>query len=259
LRFPSNGETPANAFVAFQFIDPHRNGLPIWGPNGAGVTYLWKFRPRQQSGYYVTFWWSNNGTFLWKAGGSDSYYGCHPYPRGGGSSTTLHDWELAGMSSGSDNIVTLAGATKPVVKDAWYTQGFRVAVNGNGTKTGRFYTALPSMSNADIVERTTPPGWGDALPPSPAVTFGDSPWYAEYQHERLGGILGPVKIFNKLLSETDTLSEAADMSRLVTAEGRAAIWWGKRSFDSADSLTCDYSTGRTFVWASTTKAVVVDI
>jgi hypothetical protein len=245
--------------VAIQFPDPHLSGLPIWGPNGGGVTYIWKYRPRQQAGYYVTFWWSNNGSFLWKAGGSDSYYGCHPYPRGGGTGTTVHDWELAGMDSGADNIDTLAGSPKAVVKDAWYTQAFRAVRNSNNSKTGRFYIALPSTANGDTIERTSPVGWGDSLPPRPAVTFGDSPWYADFQNERLSGILGPVKIFGKALSEADMLAEAADMSRLVTTDGINSIWWGKKNFSSVDDLVCDYGTGRRFVWASSTKATLVQI
>ena len=82
LNFPSNGDSPSTAFVAFQFLNPQNQGLPIWGPNGAGVTYIWKYKPRQQLGYYVTLWWSENGNFLWDNGSSNTYYGAHPYPTG---------------------------------------------------------------------------------------------------------------------------------------------------------------------------------
>lgn len=258
LDFPSNGDSPSDAFVALQFANPHSNGLPIWGPSDAGVTYIWRYRPVQQTGYYVTFWWSNNGSFLWDGGGSNSYYGCHPYPTTGNSSGTSHYWELAGMASGNDSVNTLSGSPLTVVKDEWYTQALRITVNGDGTKTGRFYIDLPSTANGNIIQTTATSGWGETNPPSPAVTFGDSPWYASFGHERMSGQLGQVKIFSSVLSEADMLDEAADMSQLVTAAGEAAIWWGKAGFADVDDLTCDYGTARSFAWANSNKAALGD-
>ena len=55
LVFPSNGQTPADETVRFKFVNPHLNGLPIYGPGGAGLTYIFKVRPKQQTGYYTTF------------------------------------------------------------------------------------------------------------------------------------------------------------------------------------------------------------
>jgi hypothetical protein len=223
LNFPSNGDSPSNAFVAFQFRNPQDNGLPIWGPNGVGATYIWKYRPRQQAGYYVTFWWSNNGSFLWNGGSPNSFYGAHPYPQGGGTGTTAHFWEIA-SGYGGDYVTTRAGSTKTVVKDQWYTQALRVTRNANGTKTLVFYTALPSVANSDVIQTTVPADYGEINPPSPALTFGDSPWYASFQHERLSGVLRGIKIFNKVLSESDMLAEAA-ADALVTNEGQANIWY----------------------------------
>lgn len=224
LDFPSNGDAPTTAFVAFQFLNPHQNGLPFWGANGAGATYVWKYKPRQQPGYYVTFWWSNNGNFLWDGGSSNTYYGAHPYPRGGGTGTQLHDWELAGMSAGSDWTNTLAGTPHALVTDRWYTQALRIIDNGDGTHRARFYIDLPSTANADVIDVTAPSWFGTVNPPSPAITFGDSPWYADFQHERLSGVLRGIKIFNRGLSESDTISEAA-ADGLVTAQGLANVWY----------------------------------
>lgn len=224
LNFPSNGDAPSNAFVAFQFLNPHLNGLPMWGAGNGGVTYIWKYKPRQQAGYYVTLWWSNNGTFEWNGGKPDSYYGAHPYPRGGGASTTAHDWEIGGMDYGADFIATLAGTAKPVVKDRWYTQALRITVNGDGTRTARFYTDLPSTAPGDVLRAIAPGYFGTSNPPAPALTFGDSPWYANYQHERLSGVLRGIKIFNKVLSEADTLAEA-NSDALVTSQGSANVWY----------------------------------
>jgi len=224
LNFPSNGDAPSSAFVAFQFQNPHLNGLPIWGANNGGVTYIWKYRPRQQSGYYVTLWWSNNGTFEWESGRPDSYYGAHPYPNGGGTGTTSHSWEIGGMDYGADNINTLSGSPKPVVKERWYTQALRITPNANGTHTARFYIDLPSTAPGDVIETTAPSYFGNKVPPKPALTFGDSPWYANYQHERLSGVLRGIKIFNKVLSEADTLAEA-NSDALVTAAGTTNVWY----------------------------------
>ncbi len=251
LQFPANGDSPINAFIAFQFLNPQDDGLPIWGPSHQGVTWIWQYKPYQQAGYYVTFWWAeNSNNFTWDKGRSNTYYGCHPYPRGGGGQTTIHDWEIAGMDVGTDNILTKAGSPLKVVKNVWYTQAFRVSVNKGGSKIGRFYIDLPDTSSYNVIEVTAAADWGEKNPPHAAVTFGDSPWgEAYYGTERLSGILGAVKIFNKALSPKDMKKEASDMSDLHTTAGKNSIWWGKKSYDTVDDLTCDYGTGRAFFWA----------
>ncbi|NOT95059.1 MAG: hypothetical protein HOP00_01940, partial [Nitrospira sp.] len=85
LEFPRNDQVPDGETVRFKFTNPHLNGLPIYGPGGAGVTYIFKVRPKQQTGYYTTFFWANDDgaktvgdTFLWSGGpwgAADSYYG----------------------------------------------------------------------------------------------------------------------------------------------------------------------------------------
>ena len=111
-----------------------------------------------------------------------------------------------------------------MVKDQWYSQALRVTPNGDGTKTLTFYTALPSTAAGDVIEWTVGSGYGNTNPPAPALTFGDSPWYADYQHERLSGVLRGIKIFNRSLSESDTLAEAAS-DALATSQGTANIWY----------------------------------
>ena len=264
LRFPSNvsGSDQSAPFVALQFLNPHSNGLPLWGPgSGAsrlGVTYIWRLKTRQQTGYYCTFWWSNNGSFLWDGGGSNTYYGPHPYPQNGNNTGTTHWWEIAGMGSGADWTDTLAGAKKTVVHDTWYTQALRITINGDGSKTARFYTSLPSVANADVIAGTAAAGWGESNPPSPALTFGDSPWYATFQHERMSADLAWMKIFAADLGETDMLTEATDGSAIKTAAGASAVWYHKRGFLTVDDLTCNAGTGRAFSWAdASNKATLV--
>lgn len=248
LNFPSNGDSPRETLVAFQFLHPQDNGLPFWGPGGGGTTFLWKYQPRPQAGYYVTFWWSNNGSFLWDGGSSNTYYGAHPYPRGGGGSTTSHDWEIA-TDRGGDYTLTRAGSQKPVLKDVWYTQALRVTRNSNGTKTLVFYTAIPSVADADVIEVTVPADYGEKNPPSPAITFGDSPWFADfYGNERLSGILRHIKIFHKALTQSEVLAEAAS-ENLATPEGIANIWYMNIN-PTPEDISDHSGKGHHFAWAN---------
>jgi hypothetical protein len=249
LDFPSNGDSPSSAFVAFQFLNPHLDGLPIWGPGGAGATLIWRLWPRQHTGYYTTFFWANNGPFGWNGGNSNTYYGCHPYPYATGPNGTVHYWEIA-SSTGGDETISRAGTQKEVIKGIWYTQALRVVRNGDGTKNLIFYTSLPSVANPDVIEYPQWASYGESNPPNPALTFGDAPW--SQGNERMSGILRGIKIFNRLLSEADMLAEAAS-DNLVTAAGQANIWW-KKINPTPNDLLCEAGTGRNPQWAQATRA-----
>lgn len=253
LVFPSNisgGDTSA-PYVAIQLLNPQSDGLPIWGPGNAGVTVIRRIKTVQQTGYYAQFWWSNDG-FLWDSGSPNTYYGFHPYPDSSTNQGTTHSWEIA-SDFGGDFGTTRGGSSKTVVKDEWFLQALRVVKNGDATKLLTFYTSLPSTANADVIDASLSAGYGETNPPSPRVTIGDSPWYAGFQHERASCYHGQIKIIAKALSEADILSEAANMTSLVTTDGISNIWWGKKGFASVDDLTCDYGTGRSFVWADTSN------
>lgn len=262
IQFPRNGDAPTGAFVAIQFQNPQSNGLPIWGPSDAGVTVVRKIKPTAQTAasngtYYVAqFWWSAQSNFNWDSGSPNTYWGFHPYP----PTNTVAAWYWEIAAEAGDAVNNRNASPISVVNDVWYTQAIRVTHNGNGTKTLVFYMNLPSTDNAVVIQFTSASGYGETDPPDPALTIGDSPWYASYQHERFSGIQGPIKIFDKVLSEADMLSEAADMTQLTTVDGAAHIWWGKNDFDTIDDLTCDYGTGRSFAWADTNnKGTLVSI
>lgn len=250
LRFPSKGDAPASNPVIIRFNTPQSNGLPIWGPANAGVTYIWEVAYRQQTGYYVCFWYGPYSTFLWDGGSPNTYYGAHPYPPGGSGDATQR-WEIA--SGGGDTTNTLAGFPVDVNKGPWYTQALRVIYNGDNTRTLRFYRALPSLADADIIEVTEPSTYGNTYASDQALYFGDSGW--SIGNERLSGTLGRVKIFDKVLSEAHMLLEADDMTQL-TSGNDSNIWWGKTSFETVDDLTCDYGTGRAFSWVGSDKATL---
>lgn len=248
LNFPSNGAAPTNVPVAFQFLNPQQNGLPIWGPSNQGVTYIWRCNYRQQSSYYTAFFWGNYGNYIWDGGGANTYYGAHPYPINPPNGNT-HNWEISVQWIDHQN--TRAGNTKQVVYQQWFTQALRVTRNLNGSKTLIFYTNLPSTANADVLEFTTVADFGNTNPPNPALTWGDSPWEHSPGQERLSGILRGIKIFNRVLSEPDTVAESQN-NALVTAAGQANIWWMKIN-PRPDDLLCDAGTGRNPVWATSAR------
>lgn len=250
LDFPSNvtGADRLAPFVALQFDDPHLNGLPFAGPSNAGVTYLWRVNLRQQTGYYVTLWWSQgNGGFT----PPDQYVGGHPYPKTSDNTGTTHRWEIA-APSGGDYFDTRAGpgTSKDIVYGVWFTQALRVVRNANTSKTYTFYMALPSVAARDVLEWTSGTGSDSAetVPASPKITIGDSPWYAGYQHERLSGRLGELIIEAAARSESEILAQAQDLTQLTPAFA-SAIWYFKPGWRTVDDLTCEAGTGRTFHWA----------
>ncbi|MDH3279917.1 MAG: hypothetical protein OEQ18_02165, partial [Gammaproteobacteria bacterium] len=218
LIFPSNPDVTDGETVRFKFTDPHLNGLPIYGASGAGVTYIWRYKPAQQTGYYTTFFWANDdgvgliSTFIWDGGGAGTYYGAHPYPQGGAGGT-VHDWEISVEANDFVNGL--------VVKDTWYTQAFRAWGDINANKDHEFYWDLPNVDAGHKVTRQSPTSWANTNPPSPALTFGDAPWMPG--KEMLSGILRGLQIYSVLLSEADILLEAANP--LSTVAGAAGIWY----------------------------------
>lgn len=252
LIFPGNGDVPdSNAeSVRFHWANPHSIGLPIYGPSGAGVTYIWRYKPAQQTGYYTTFFWGNDDgagtvadTFLWQGGpggAADSYYGMHPYPPGGSSGTT-HEWEISVEQQDFTN-----GA---VAKDAWYSQAAVCWGAAGVAKQHEFYWDLPNVDAGHKVTRTTATTtWGDSNPPSPYLTFGDAPW--QPGAECLSGILRGLQIYSIKLTEQEILDELA--SPLSTGAGAANVWYLNLN-PTPDDLTDKSGLGHHPAWRNATK------
>jgi hypothetical protein len=201
--------------MRFKFDNPQNNGLPAYGVGGTGVTYVWRAYPRQQSGYYTSFFWGNDDgrgtiqTFLWRNGSADTYYGAHPYPRSGSG---VHDWEVAVEQNDFVN--------GQVVYARWYTQALRVWSDANG-KHHEFYWDLPNTDAAHMVSRTSPASWGNVNPPAAALTWGDAPWNPG--QEVWDGVLRGIQVYSGLLSPSDMLSEAS--APLSTSAGANSIWY----------------------------------
>ncbi len=221
LNFP--GSAAVRTSMRFKFTNPQNNGLPIYGVDGRGITYIWRAYPRQQDGYYTAFFWGNDdgqnnlNTFLWKriSGVSkaiaDSYYGAHPYPRR--SNRPLHDWEISVEQEDYVN--------GQVVYDRWYTQCLRVWSTASNRKFHEFYWDLPKTDASHTVMRVSPASWGNINPPAPALTWGDAPWAPG--KEVWKGILRGIQIYSGLLSVTDILREASNP--LSTSAGADNIWY----------------------------------
>ncbi len=214
LDFP--GSSSVSTTMRFQFADPQKNGLPIYGPNGRGVTYIWKAYPRRQCGYYTTFFWGNDGGF----GGA--YYGFHPYPQGDGA---RHRWEIAGDQGGD-----FLGEN--VVYDRWYTQVARVWSDPDG-KHLEFYWDWPDQSK--VLTHTTSRSVDNADPPNPVLAWGDAPWPSSrgiygpsgQGNEVYDGILRGIQIYNIRLSSKDLQREVRQP--LSTAMGSSYIWYLNRN------------------------------
>jgi len=209
LDFP--GSAAVATTMRFRFANPQNDGLPIYGPGGAGVTYIWRAFPRQQSGYYTTFFWGNDGEFWWRSGNPDTFYGAHPYPDVQPNGGT-HKWEIA--VEGNDFV------NGQVVYNTWYTQALRVWSDGSG-KHHEFYWNLPSTDASHVVTRTSSTSYGNTNPPTPALTWGDAPWNPG--REVWNGVLRGIQIYNTKLSLADIQNEIA--APLSTSAGASSIWY----------------------------------
>ncbi len=217
LDFP--GSAAVQSTMRFKFANPHTSGLPIYGPGGAGVTYVWRAYPRQQSGYYTAFFWGNDdgggdlNTFLWVGNGqaADSYYGAHPYPNNPPNGNT-HSWEVSVEQNDFTN--------GTVQYNRWHTQVLRVWSDGSG-KHHEFYWDWPNTDSSHVVTRVSSTSWGNVNPPAPALTWGDAPWAPG--NEVWTGILRGIQIYATKLSLADITSEIATPQS--TASGAASIWY----------------------------------
>lgn len=252
LEFPSNGESPEATMVAFRLTGAN-NPSP-----GYPMTYVYRYRPEAQAGYYSPWFYCNTANTSFDAG--NGYYGPIPIPDDGLETDTDHSWCIStngvdyptAPGTNDDNGNDLA-----VVKAQWYTQAMVVRLVNTDELEIKFYWNL-SVNVNRVITYTSVNDWANAFPPSgtPGIVFGDAPW--SVGNERLSGILGPVKVINTNLSQADIVSEAADMTQLVTSAAQANRWWFKPTFDSVDDLT-DAVTGKAGAWYNANKATRVQI
>jgi hypothetical protein len=257
MVFPSNvsGGDQGAPYAVLQYANPDDNGLPPLGPSNAGITFIWRTKYRQQTGYHVNFWYGRADGVI-DPPNSHLYFGAHPYPQSATNAGTTHYWEIAGEAA--DAINNQNGSPVAVTKDAYFRQALRVTNNG-GAADLRFWIDLDNVSNATRIDHSLTSGYVANVPADLRITIGDSPWFASYQHERHGGSLAEFMIIAKSMTEADIITQGLNLQALNTSDSIANIWYGKKTWASVDSLTCDFGTGRGFTRVDASNLLSVEV
>jgi hypothetical protein len=219
LEWPGNGAVRRMLYWS--------NPFPIYD-----ATYIFRVFPRKKTpqsgstGYYTTFFWGNNGSFIWQGGNANTYYGAHPYPKP--EPNGPGQWEI---SVDSQDFVT----GSEVQWGRWYTQAFRAWRTSSSVTHHEFYWDLPNTSRL-LQSTVNRPSWAQNNPPFPAIVIGQAPdlcgpppgncgasWGGFEGWEEFNGIIRGIQIYSGLLSLADIQAEIA--APLSTAAGRASIWY----------------------------------
>jgi hypothetical protein len=212
LEWPGDGAVPRMLYW--------HNPFPIYD-----ATYIFKVYPRKktvprdQTGYFTTFFWGNDGTYIWDNGSANTYYGAHPYPIP--APTGPGQWEI---SVASNDFVT----GSEVQWDRWYTQAFRAWRESPSITHHEFYWDWPDTSKV-ISQTVTDPNWARQNPPTPAIFMGQGPnvngvsWGGYPGWEEFNGIIRGIQIYSGFLTMADLQSEiTAPKSSLA---GQNLMWY----------------------------------
>jgi hypothetical protein len=245
---------------AILFSNPHSNGLPMYP-----ATYIWKVYQRNQvsgvgdnSRYYTTFFWGNNGTFVWGGGYTRSYYGAHPYPVT--APTGDGKWEIS--TNGTDAVTRDDASSPYVTNDVWYDQALVVQDIGGGTYRHKFYVDLPSTASANTItyDRASTP----VEPPSPCLIWGQAPdngsgqsWGGYSRWEEQNAIIRGVQVYNAALTEAQIQALSAfdtDASVLsyCTAQSITSLWYLNMNWKVSD-ITDKSGAGHNMSWLGATR------
>jgi hypothetical protein len=223
LEWPGNGGVRRMLYWS--------NPFPIYP-----ATYIFKVFPRKKivpqnspTGYYTTFFWGNNGSFIWNGGSANSYYGMHPYPAlGSGPPNGIGAWEI---SVDSNDFTT----GQEVGWDRWYTQVIRVRRVNATTTEHEFYYDWPDQTKV-LTHTINDPAWASTNPPFPAIVVGQAPdqcgpppcstgssWGGYPGWEEFNGIIRGMQFYTSYLSLTDMAAEVA--SPKSSTAGASSIWY----------------------------------
>lgn len=204
LQFPSNGSST----VRFHFNTP---------PTISPLTLVWKLYPIQQTGYYTTYFWGEEGGAVITTWG---YHGCHPYPVGGASGT-VHNWEVA--SEGGDDIVDENGNDTTVAKGRWHTQAAIIRNSGTYELDIDFYWDL-ATSATRLINHVTISSPRNNLPSNPGLFFGDAPW--SESNEMLSGIIRGIQVYDAALT-LQQIQDRMDLSSdsAVVSADPGSLWY----------------------------------
>lgn len=254
LDFPSNNT--ANSDIRLIWDGSHL--LPR-----DNHTAIWRYRPRQHTGYYALAWHSPN-TGIWDSGAYSS--GNHPFPAsngtvesdgnaatGTGAAGTVHWWEIAGSGAAKDYLTSAGGTVGvQVVKDKLYVQVRRCRKVGSVWEH-TFHPDLIDNPNFFIsisASTVTSGGGGNAF------YFGASDWTAtgNQNEECPSGVLRGIQLYNNFLPIDIATTEALNdtLNSPTTVSGTAHIWYINQNPTSAD-VSDKYGTGHDPRWANTNR------
>lgn len=238
LSFPSNGDSPAS-FIAMILNDSNL-------PPAAPLTIMWRYRPRQQTGFYIV---------CASAQGDGGFSGANyriatPYPPTGGSGGEDHKWSIGDL--GTDYYVDSNSNNTDVIKDgSWYAQAFLLeTVGGDGVL--KFYWDLLEDTGR-IIEKTDSGSPIAHHANSPEIIFGDARWAA--LAERLSGEIRGFEIYTSLISTThlvalSALESDAAVLDYCTANSISAPWFLNINPTAAD-ITDKGGSGHDAEWVGT--------
>ena len=181
LDFPGN--VAVTTTMRFEFTSPFA-AYP--------ATYIWRAYPREQAGYYTSFFHANNNSFF---NNQLEYYGFHPYPEPPPPLVGIQKWEIS-VDGGND----ITG--DPVVFNRWYLQVAVVSKDGSATHH-TYYWDWPDTTTHKI-RRT---GALYAAAPNPAIMVGDNPWNPG--EEVYDGVLRGFQFYDVALTPSEIAQEIA--------------------------------------------------
>ena len=155
------------------------------------ATYIWRVYPREQVGYYTSFFHANNSANF---NNQLEYYGFHPYPEPPPPLTGIQKWEIS-VDGGSD--IT----DQAVVFNRWYLQVAVVSKNGTTTRH-TYYWDWP-----DTTHKIVWVGSLYAAAPNPAIMVGDNPWNPG--EEVYDGVMRGFQFYDVALTPTQIVQEIA--------------------------------------------------
>ncbi len=155
------------------------------------ATYVWRVYPREQIGYYTSFFHANNSSNF---NNQLQYYGFHPYPEPPPPRSGVQKWEIS-VDGGSD----ITG--NAVVFDRWYLQVAVVSQNGSTTRH-TYYWDWP-----DTTHKIVWVGSVYAAAPNPAIMVGDNPWNPG--EEVYDGVMRGFQFYDVALTPSQIAQELA--------------------------------------------------
>jgi len=180
LDFPGN--VAVTTTMRFEFTSPFA-AYP--------ATYIWRAYPREQAGYYTSFFHANNDSYF---NNQLEYYGFHPYPEPPPPLVGIQKWEIS-VDGGND----ITG--DPVVFDRWYLQVAVVSKTISNTRH-TYYWDWPDTTHKIV--------WTGALyaaAPNPAIMVGDNPWNPG--EEVYDGVLRGFQFYDVALTPSEIVQEIA--------------------------------------------------